>query len=166
MLEKFTNTRKQTIIDAINQAIIYMTNYKVDSVHTYGFRFSDEFTLNKDYIKEYIEHVDTLNEYVFREETVKSYHDGTFNTNPTQSDESSMRFDLHSFNIATTWGYGKFFDGESIELTEASEKLVLAVSVTLSKLLNCEVTINGDVDVDYPDRWDIQLHRFATRIDA
>jgi hypothetical protein len=119
---------QKTIIDKINQAILYINNKQSHS--TYGSvssAFNRSFSMNHDYRTDLVEwYKDT------------SFHDA--DTMPQQIldktayfeiptvYEKNMRFDFSHINLESIWGYGKFFDGESIEPTEKAEKMLADLS--------------------------------------
>jgi len=145
-------TNQKTIIDKINQAIIYLSNRQ--SHHSYG-AVSSAFTRN--YFSM---------DHDYRTEFSKWYQDTSFydvDTMPQrilskeayfivpQTYEKSMRFDFAHIALDSTWGYGKYFDGESTEPTPEAEQSLEDLTKLFSTYFNTEITFIADVDCDYED---------------
>ena len=144
---------QKTITDKINQAIIYINHSNNQSHSTYGSvsnAFNRSFSMNHDY------RTDLADWY---EDT--SFHDVAVMPEKIRNKEAyfitpevyekNMRFNYRYVNLQTTWGYGKFFDGESIEPTKKSEDMLSELSESFSNHFDTPISFDVDVDCDYED---------------
>lgn len=140
------------ITEIINQFIFYFQNR--DPHIVYGIpseNFLKEFNVNIDYRKEFANWYGKT-EFYDKENAVEEILNKKRDYLPKfNNSKNSMEFFIRNPNLQTTWGYGKYFDGESIEFTAESEKIILNFSNILSNVIGKEVLIKGDVDCDYED---------------
>ena len=139
------------IEEVINQSIIYLSNNTEHIV--YGWisnDFKKEFDPNIDYRSQYAEWYSTTGFYDSKTRPQRIL-DKDYDEKAEKTSTNYLTFFHTGISMETTWGYGKYFDGESVQLTEKSEKLLQDISKIISDFLDLEVKFTSDVDVDYND---------------
>jgi len=139
---------KTKIIETINQAIIFIDNQKPHLIYgTVDSHFNNSFNINTDYKKLYASWFSKTSFHNASTEPAKILN-GENDIQPSIED-NKLIFKNITFDIDTTWGYGKYFDGESVELTSKSKEFIDTIALELSHILNCKVSIIDYVDCDY-----------------
>jgi len=143
--------KNEKIIDTINQMIIFLNNQ--GSHMTYGSISSDfqrKFNPEIDYRTQYAEWYKKTGFYDAETKPVLILNK-TNDIQPKITSNIELSFQDILLELETTWGYGKYFDGESAELTSKSENLLRETQKIISTYLNAKVVLQDDVDVDKED---------------
>jgi len=143
--------KNEKIIDTINQMVIFLNNQ--GSHMTYGSVSSDfqrKFNPEIDYRTQYAEWYKNTGFYDADTEPTLIL-DKTNDIQPNITSNTELSFQEIRLELETTWGYGKYFDGKSAELTSKSETLLKETQEIISTYLNANVILQDDVDVDRED---------------
>jgi len=143
--------KNEEIIDTINQMVIFLNNQ--GSHMTYGSVSSDfqhKFNPEIDYRTQYAEWYKNTGFYDAETEPALILSK-TNDIQPEITSNTELSFQQIRLELDTTWGYGKYFDGESAELTSKSGNLLRETQQIISNYLNANVVLQDDVNVDQND---------------
>jgi hypothetical protein len=131
---------EQNLTNSINQMISFLDNNSRMSDILYP-DFSKPFNPQTNYIKQ-------VSDYLSKYYPEASTH---FYVNPNFSNNENISFDDVSLNYGNSWGYGTYFDGESVELSVKERNFLTETQIIMSEFLNATVIIQDDCDVDFND---------------
>jgi len=145
-------TTQKIITEKINQAILHLGNQQ--SHHSYGSPSSSfsssSFSMNHDYRTEYATWYKRTSFHDSASMPEKILNRTAYFEEPYVN-KNILKFEFSHLGLDTTWGYGKYFDGESIEPTPETETKLSNLSELFSTHFNAEIVFSTDVDVDYED---------------
>lgn len=139
------------IVDTVNQMLVFLDNQNPH--FTYGIPSSDfekDFNPEIDYKTQFANwyrKTEFYNHNTYPDKILSEYYP----IEPIVTSNTEITFPDIILSLDTTWGYGKYFDGESVELTSKSEETLNNTVKIVNDYLGGKITINDRVSPDRDD---------------
>ena len=133
---------EKIMTNTINQMLTFL-NEKTIMESIFHPDFHNPFNPHIDYISQLNSKLKKCNPEVFVAR--QNFEEPNFLSN------TEVSFEDIRVNLGISWGYGTYFDGESVELSDKEKQLLIDTQNTLSEFLNATVILQDTIDGDFED---------------